>query len=166
MIRHLQTFDYTLNCAWKSAIAKYNVDLNDRQVRSVFNSLDNLIRSRRQALDTLYVRSSYAILYEKPHSRLNELRAGLADDPRRVVLSFHKRIAKNKVDLGDPRALAAFEAASHILDRFLQLEHEYIRAYLVEVQTHLRLRRARRRKQTLELSRSKGERPQEAKNAS
>jgi hypothetical protein len=162
MNRHFQTFYYNLEEAWKLSIARYSVEHNHRQVRSVFNSLKNLIRSRSQALEALYVHSAYAILYEKRRSKLDDIRARLADDRGRVVISLHKRIANNNVDLDDPRALAAFRAASEILYHFLQLEHEYMRTYLEEAQTHLRLRRARRRQQTLQLLQSKPASPQEA----
>jgi hypothetical protein len=162
MNRHHQQVFYDLDRTSDSAIARQNVELNDRQVRSVLNSPNNLITSRYVGTDSLYSNGIYALHREKPAPELKALRAKLADDPRRVLIEFHKRPTKNNVDLGDPRALAAFKAASEILDHFLQLEHEYMRAYLEEAQTHLRLRRARRRQQTLELSRSKQESPQEA----
>jgi hypothetical protein len=104
MDMHFRTFLETLDKAWAFGITKYNVEQNDRRVRSVFNSSRNLIRSRRQALDRLYLNSSY----EKSRSELNQFRKRLTDDPRHVVMSFHKRIAKNNVDLDDRCALAAF----------------------------------------------------------
>jgi hypothetical protein len=162
MNRHHQRVFHDLDRTSDSAIARHNVELNDRQVHSVFNSLENLVTSRYDATDRLYSHGIYKLHHGKPARELKELRTKLADDPRHVLISFHKRLRKNNVNLEDPRALAAFKAASEIIDHFLQLEHKYMRAYLVEAQTHLRLRRARRRQQTLELSHSKQESPQEA----
>jgi hypothetical protein len=163
MNRHHRKFSYDLDSTSDSAIARHNVELNDPQVRSVFKSLDNLMTSRYVATDKLYRHNIYAIHHGKnPQKELKDIRAKLADDPRRIVLSFHERLTKNNVDLADPRALAAFKAATEILYHFLQLEHDYMRAYLEEAQTHRRLRRARRRQQTLQLSQSKQKSPQEA----
>jgi len=160
--RHHKKLFYDLDNSLALAIAKYNVDLNDRQARSVFNSLSNLTTSRYVATDTLCSNGIYALHREKPAPELKALRATLADDPRRVLISLHRRLAKNDVDLGDPKALAAFKAATELLGHFVQLEHDYIKTYLEEAQSHLRLRRARRRQQTIELSQPKQESPQEA----
>jgi hypothetical protein len=163
MNRHFDRFSYDLENAWRSAISRYNIDPTHRGVRSVFMPLNNIIGDRYDAHDTLCRHNIHAIHYGKnPQHELRELRTTLADDARRVVISFHKRITKNNVDLEDPRALAAFRAAGEILYHFLQLEHDYIRTYLEEAQTHLRLQRARRRQQTLLLSQSKHASQQDA----
>jgi hypothetical protein len=94
---------------------------------------------------------------------LIEVRKKLVIGPRRVLTSFHNKITKSDdVNLEDPRALAAFKAANEILDYFLQLEHDHMRAYLEAAETHLRLQRARRRQQTLQPLPSKQESPQRA----
>jgi hypothetical protein len=161
MQKRLGKFSYDLDNAWRSAITRRYLDPTHGQVRSIFKSLNRLIRDRRDVHDSLCSKNMYAIQRGKiPQNELKELRARLADDPRHVLLSFHKRIANNDVDLDDPDTLAALKAASEILAHFLQLEHDYIRTYLEEAQTHLRLQRARRRQQTLLLSQSKQVSPQ------
>jgi hypothetical protein len=162
MNKHLRKFQNDLGSTWVSAVARYNVEQNDRQVRSVFKSLNNLIRPKYDATDRLCRDGIYAIHHGKPNRGLAKIRAELAKAPRRIVLLLHKRLRKNNVNLADPRALAAFKAATEILSHFLQHEHDYMRAYLEEAQTHLRLRRARRRQQTLQLSQSKQESSREA----
>jgi hypothetical protein len=152
--KRLRRLPDNLESKWNATIHRYKVDPNDRQVRSVFNSLNNIMSSRHDAHERLYNNLIYALHRGKPSHALKEIRAKLVDDPRRVLMELHKRLKKNSIDLDEPRALAAFKAASEILWHFLQLEHDYMRAHLEEAQTHLRLRRARRRQQTLQRSQS------------
>jgi hypothetical protein len=161
MNRKLCGFEYDLNSMVRLTFAKYGVERDHPQNCSINKVMDNLIKSRLKMHDDL----NYFILsihLPRRKNKLNEVRKTLATGPRRILTFFHNKITKNDVDLEDPRTLAAFKAAMEILDYFLQLEHDYLRACLEATETHLRLQRARRRQQTLQPLQSKQESPQRA----
>jgi hypothetical protein len=151
-------YDFDSMAQW--AFAKYGVDKNHEQASSIVESMNKLIRSRYKAHNKLYDQVMSEIHYGNPGNKLTQVRKALLACPRRVLSSFHNKIIKSDVDLKDPRTLAAFKAASEILDYFLQLEHDHMRAYLEATETHLGLQRARRRQQTLQAWQSKQECPQ------
>jgi hypothetical protein len=135
--------------------AKYGVDPDHRQASSIIEVMSNLIRSRYKMHSDLYNKAISAIHRATRRNELTEVRKKLVIGPRWVLTSFHNKITKSDVDLEDPRALTAFKAANEVLDYFLQLEHDHLRAYLEAIETHRRLQRARRRQQTLQPSQSK-----------
>jgi hypothetical protein len=148
----LSKFSYDLDRMWNSTIAAYHIDPKYPHVRRVFELLSDTMTSRYKKCDKLYDESLFAINYEERRHGLGEIRKKLADDPRRVLTSFHNKITKSEVDLHDPRAATAFKAANELLYSFLKLEHDYMRAFLETAQGHLRLHRQRRRQQASQLS--------------
>jgi hypothetical protein len=157
----LQRCYYDLNSMVQLTFAKYGVERDHPRACSIIKVMDNLIKSRLKMHDDL----NYFILSIHRPTRKNELtevRKTLVSGPRRILTSFHNKITKSDVDLQDPRVLAAFKAAMEILDYFLQLEHDYLRAYLEATETHLRLQRARQRQQSLQHSQLRQESTQRA----
>jgi hypothetical protein len=165
MDKKLCKFHYDLDSMMQLTFAKYGVERDHRQARSIVEFMHNLIRSRYKMHNDLYNKVISAIHHATPRNELTEVRKKLVIGPRGVLTSFHNKITKSDVGLEDPRALAAFKAANEILNYFLQLEHDHMRAYLEATETHLRLQRARRRQQTLQPSQSKQESPQRAEGA-
>jgi hypothetical protein len=156
-------FGYDLDSMVRLTFAKYGVERDHRQARYIVEVMDELMRSGYKMHKHLYNKVISELHRPRPKNELIEVRKKLVIGPRRVLTAFHNKITKSDdVNLEDPRALAAFKAANEILDYFLQLEHDHMRAYLEAAETHLRLQRARRRQQTLQPLPSKQGSPQRA----
>jgi hypothetical protein len=141
---------------------KHRVEWNHQQTRSIFDALGDITKSRRKAQERLYDRGLSMLLGGRSENEMAEIRKKLADDPRRVLTVFQNRIINSDVGLDDPQTLAAFKAATEILGYCLQLEHDYMRAYLEAARTHLRLKRRRRAQPAPQHPQSKEEPPQTA----
>jgi hypothetical protein len=135
-----------------ATFAKYRVDREYWQSVLILEPLYDVIQSRYDMLDDLHDRVSSVLNSGKTKKELSEIRKKLTTGPRRVRVAFHNEITRRDVDLENPKALAAFKAASESLDYFLQLEHEYMKTYLEAIRNHVRLRRARRRQKNVQPS--------------
>ena len=154
--------DQALERMMAATFAKYRVDHEYWQSGLILDPLYDVIQSRYEMRRELDYRVSSVLNSGRTKNELNEIRKKLTTGPRRVRLAFHNKIMKRDVDLENPKALAAFKAASDILDFFMELEHEYMKTHLEAIRTHVRLRRARRRKQIIQPSQLKQDCPQEA----
>jgi hypothetical protein len=148
-----------------STFAKYRVDHEYWQSGLILDPLYDVIVSRYEMRKELDYRVASVLNSGRTKNVLNETRKKLTTGPRRVRLAFHNKIMKRDVDLENPKALAAFKAASDILDFFMELEHEYMKTYLEAIRNHVRLRRARRRQKNIQPSQPNQDCPQGAESS-